>query len=34
MRLPVSHIVVYQGCATFFTEEPNAIKDIRPQAVP
>jgi len=25
MRLPVLHIVVYQGCATFITEGPNAI---------
>jgi len=33
MRLPVSHIVVYQGCATFITEGPNAIKQIRPRAL-
>jgi len=32
VRLSVSHIVVYQGCATFITEEPNAIKQIRPRA--
>ena len=34
MRLPVSHIVVYQGCATFHTEGPDAIKQIRPRAAP
>ena len=34
MRLPVSHIVVYQGCATFITEGPNAIKQIRLWAAP
>jgi len=34
MRLPVSHIVVYQGCATVITEEPNAVKHIRPRAAP
>jgi len=34
MRLPVSHIVVYQGYATFITEGPNAIKQIRPRAAP
>jgi len=34
MRLPVSHIVVYKGCATFITEGPNAIKQIRPRAAP
>jgi len=34
MKLPVSHIVVYQGCATFITEGPNAIKQIRPRAAP
>jgi len=34
MRLLVSHIVVYQGCATFITEGPNAIKQIKPQAAP
>jgi len=26
MRLPVSHIFVYQGCSTFITEGPNAVK--------
>ena len=25
MRLPVLHIVVYQGCAIFITEGPNAL---------
>ena len=25
MRLPVSHIVLYQGCATFIIEGPNAL---------
>jgi len=34
MRLPVLHIVVYQGCATFITEGPNAIKQIRLRAAP
>jgi len=34
MRLPVSHIFVYQGCATFITEGPNAIKQIRSRAAP
>jgi len=34
MRLPLSHIVVYQGCATFITEGPNAVKQIRPRAAP
>ena len=34
MRLPVSHIVVYQGCAGFISEGPNAIKKMRPRAVP
>ena len=34
MRLPVSHIVVYQGFTTFITEEPNAIEQIRPRASP
>jgi len=34
MRPPVSHIVVYQGCATFITEGLNAIKQIRLQATP
>ena len=31
---PVSHIVVYQGCAIFITEGPNAVKQIRPRAPP
>jgi len=31
MRLPVSHKVVYQGCATFVTEGPNQMKQIRPR---
>ena len=34
MRLPASHIVVYQGCATFIIEGPNAIKQIRSRAAP
>jgi len=34
MRLPVSHIVVYQGCATFITEGQNAIKQIILRAAP
>jgi len=34
MRLLLSHIVVYQGCATFTTAWPNAIKQIRPRVVP
>jgi len=34
MRLLVSHIVVYQGCATFLTERPNAIKQIKLRATP
>jgi len=34
MRLPVLHIVVCQGCATFITEGPNAIKQIRRRAAP
>ena len=34
MRLPVSHIVVYQVCATFLTEGPNAVKQIRPRTPP
>jgi len=33
-RLSVSHIVVYQGCATFITAGPNAIEQIRPWAAP
>ena len=34
MSLPVSHIVVYCGRATFITEGPNAMKQIRPRAAP
>ena len=34
MRLPVSHIVVYQGCATCISEGTNAIKQTRPRAAP
>jgi len=34
MRLPVSNIVVYQGRATFITEGPKAIKQIRLRAAP
>jgi len=34
MRLPVSYTVVYHGCATFISEGPNAIKQIRLRAAP
>jgi len=34
MRLPLSHVVVYQGCTTFTTEGPSAIKQIRPRPAP
>jgi len=32
MRPPVSHIIAYQGFATFIAEWPNAVKQIRPRA--
>ena len=34
MRLPVSHIAIYQVGATFITEGPNSIEQIRPPAAP